>query len=178
MRLKERVALVTGGSGGIGSAICLGLANEGAHVAVHYFRNKGAAQRVAGEIEARGRRAFIYGADLTQQRDVEDLVGAVVECFGRIEILVNAAGSFLAKVLGPYNIYSNCVLPGTIATDLNRDFLSKPGVRESILEVTPLGRLGSPSDIVGAVTYLASGESNWTAGAAIMVDGGRSAEGR
>ena len=55
MRLQNRAALVTGGSGGIGAAICRGLAEEGSDVAVHYFHNAQSAQGVAGEIEAAGR---------------------------------------------------------------------------------------------------------------------------
>ena len=84
----------------------------------------------------------------------------------------------MAKALAAYNIYSNCIMPGTIVTEMNRDILADQGVADDIIRVTPLGRLGDPKDVVGAVIYLASDESAWTTGAAIMIDGGRGAEGR
>ena len=208
---------------------------------------------VAGEIEAEGRQAFTFCADLTKQTDVSRLVMAVVERFGRIDVLINAPGLIvhkeffdltaedidrmhainvkavflpsqmvarvmreqgggkivtlasyssvlipnpkaigyaaskgavlqlvrgMAKALAPYNIYSNCVMPGTIVTEMNRDILANQGVADDIISVTPLGRLGYPKDVIGAVVYLASDESAWTTGAAIMIDGGRGAEGR
>ena len=83
MRLKDRIALVTGGSGGIGSAICLGLAAEGAHVAVQYCHGETAAREVVLGVENRGRRALPLKANLTEPANVADLVKAVVGQFGR-----------------------------------------------------------------------------------------------
>ena len=78
----------------------------------------------------------------------------------------------MATALGPCGITVNAVLPGTIPTDMNRARLADGRIRKSIEDVTPLGRLGLPDDIVGAVIYLASDEANWTTGALLVVDGG------
>jgi gluconate 5-dehydrogenase len=90
--LTGQVALVAGGTGGIGRAICLGLAEFGADVVVvGRSAEKGAA--IAGEIEGTGRRAIALQADLTRPDDVNRLVGTVTETWGQIDILVNSVGT-------------------------------------------------------------------------------------
>jgi NAD(P)-dependent dehydrogenase (short-subunit alcohol dehydrogenase family) len=91
-----------------------------------------------------------------------------------------AAASMLTKAmaaaLAPYKINVNAVLPGTVLTDMNRDRLTADTkLREAIVGATPLGRLGNPEDILGAVLYLASDEAPWTTGAILPVDGGYTA---
>ena len=78
----------------------------------------------------------------------------------------------LAVTLAPYNITVNAVLPGTVPTDINRDVLAEPGVAESIVEATPLKRLGDTSDVSSAVLYLAGPEASWITGSLFVVDGG------
>ena len=90
--LQGRVALVTGGGRGIGRAIALRLAREGADVAVNYRRDADAAAEVVKEIEAMGRRARAYAASVDQVDQCEGMVDAVVADFGGIDILVNNAG--------------------------------------------------------------------------------------
>lgn len=92
MLLEGRVALVTGSSRGIGRAISLGLAREGADIVVNYLKEKEKAEAVVGEIEALGRRACAVQADVSDLRQVENLVENALERFGRIDILVNNAG--------------------------------------------------------------------------------------
>lgn len=77
-----------------------------------------------------------------------------------------------ALALGQYGITVNAVLPGTIETDINRDVLAQAGVAGSIVEATPLGRLGLVDDVAHAVVYLMSDESAWVTGALLAVDGG------
>ncbi|UCD77089.1 MAG: glucose 1-dehydrogenase [Desulfobacterales bacterium] len=92
MKLEKQVALVTGGSRSIGRAIALGLAREGADVAVNYVSNTGEAQSTVHDIEALGRQALAVRADTSKQAEVEAMVNQVWERFGRIDILVNNAG--------------------------------------------------------------------------------------
>jgi 3-oxoacyl-[acyl-carrier protein] reductase len=91
-RLENRVAVVTGASGGIGSRIAAALALEGAAVIVHYWQNADAAARVVAEIEAAGGRARAVGGDLSKPDQAAAVVGAATAAFGRLDILVNNAG--------------------------------------------------------------------------------------
>jgi ketoreductase len=90
-RLEGRTALVTGASRGIGEAISRRFGREGARVALA-ARNEDACRRIAGEIDAAGGEAFAVRCDVTDARSIEDAVAAVVERFGRIDVLVNNAG--------------------------------------------------------------------------------------
>ncbi len=92
IRLDERVALVTGGSRGIGRAIAQSLATTGATVVVNYRGNQAAADETVASIEAAGGKAVAIQADVANAEDVERLFKEVSERFGRIDILVNNAG--------------------------------------------------------------------------------------
>lgn len=92
MRFEGKVALVTGASRGIGRAIALALAAEGADVAVNYAGSEAAAKEVAAEIEAMGRKAFVIQADIASTEASTAMVDAVVKEFGRVDVLVNNAG--------------------------------------------------------------------------------------
>ena len=92
MGLEGRVALVTGGSRGAGRAIALGLAEDGADVAVNYRRDEEAAQATVKEIEALGRRAVAVQADVDDYEQDKAMVDAVVDQLGPVGILVNNAG--------------------------------------------------------------------------------------
>jgi 3-oxoacyl-[acyl-carrier protein] reductase len=95
MRLKEKVALVTGASRGIGRAIALAFAREGADLAVNYLRSDQSAQQVAAEIGGFGRQVGVFRADVSKQEEVERMISLVAEQFGRLDILVNNAGIIL-----------------------------------------------------------------------------------
>jgi len=90
--LKGKVALVTGGSRGIGKAIALSLAKNGANVVVNYSGNEEAAQKVVEEITALGVKAIAYKANVSSSDEVAALVKNTVDEFGSIDILVNNAG--------------------------------------------------------------------------------------
>ena len=97
--LAGRVALVTGGSRGIGQAIALRLAQEGAAVAVGFRARRVAAERVAAQISAEGGRALAVCADLLQPQACQMLVEEAEASLGSVEILVNNAGLSLARLV-------------------------------------------------------------------------------
>lgn len=92
MLLDGKTALVTGASRGIGRAIAIRLASEGAAVAINYAGNIKAAEEVKAVIEAAGGRAMLVQADVADAAAVDGMIKAVVENFGSIDILVNNAG--------------------------------------------------------------------------------------
>ena len=92
MQLEGKVALVTGGSRGIGRAIALLLAKRGADVAINFAGNEAAAQATVDEIKALGRKAIMIKADVAVNTACVAMVDQVVQEFGKIDILVNNAG--------------------------------------------------------------------------------------
>lgn len=89
--MEGRVVLITGASGGIGSAIARACAVERAAVVAHYFRNETAARMVVDEIIRGGGRAMAVGADLTRPKAVERMVETALCAFGQVDVLVNNA---------------------------------------------------------------------------------------
>jgi L-rhamnose 1-dehydrogenase len=256
MGLSSKVALVTGGSRGIGRAICLRLAEAGAAVAVNYHLpetpefgrdNLGDAQDVVDAITASGGKAVAIEADIADRAAVERMIGETVKQFDWLDILVNNAGicpfhdfltmpeelwdrvqsvnlkgaflcsqaaankmveqgrggriisissisalvggglqthytptksgvhslmQSLAIVLGPHGITCNSIMPGAIATDINKDDLSDPEKRAYMERRIPVGRLGEPDDVAGPVVFLASEAARYVNGAALLIDGG------
>ena len=246
MRLKNKVAVVTGATRGIGRAIAERFGQEGARVAV-IGRNEEEGAETVRRIEAAGSQGLFVCANVSDSAQVQAMVDAVVQRWGRIDVLVNNAaicpfmdflempeplweevldvnlkGYFLcsqaiarimvqqgvkgriiavssisaefggsqqahycaskaginlliksmAISLGPYGITCNAVLPGTVETDINREALSDPQVRDYWLKRGPIGGLGKPEDIAGPVLFFASDDSAWCTGSMLVVDGG------
>src|SRR5947208_6018561 len=99
-KLAGKVALVTGGSRGIGAATAERLARDGAHVAIGYASSPDKAEAVVRKLESQGVRAAAFKADQADPAAVRGLVEAVVKRFGRLDILVNNAGVFTMGQLG------------------------------------------------------------------------------
>ncbi len=244
MGSQGRVAVVTGGARGIGRAICLALARQGADLVVADL-NLPAAQELAAEIDALGRRALPLRVDVSRREEVREMVQRVVAAWGRLDILVNNAaicpmapfeeitdeqwartlainlqGPFICsqeavKVMKPRGwgrivtissvagkmgsvrsgadysaskggvialtmciartyarsgITANVVAPGTVYTDLNRNWPQE--ALDDLEQRTPLGYLGEPEDIAAAVAFLASDEARYITGEVLDVNGG------
>jgi 3-oxoacyl-[acyl-carrier protein] reductase len=244
MRLANKVALVTGGSRGIGRGIVVKLASEGAKVVVNYRTNPTAAEEVVELIKEQGGEAVSEQADVSQMAAAQRLIRRAVESYGRLDVLVNNAGTTrdmlimlmkeedwdlvlntnlksafncckaatrimmkqrhgriinvtsvsglvgqagqtnysaskagligftkaLAKELGPRNITVNAVAPGFVYTDLTADLPQE--MKDILLQMTPLGRFGTPEDMANAVAFLASDEAGFITGQILSVDGG------
>ena len=104
MSLKNRVALVTGASRGIGKEIALTLGRAGARVAVSYRTHKLAAQKVVSALQSRGAEGLAIATDVTDAARVKELVDRVVGHFGRLDILVNNVGDFEWKPVADSSI--------------------------------------------------------------------------
>jgi 3-oxoacyl-[acyl-carrier protein] reductase len=128
--LKGRVALVTGGSRGIGRAIAVSLADAGAAVAVNYLEKAAEATQVAEFIRGRGGKAMAVGADVSQGPAVKGMVAAVERELGPIDVLVNNAGLGLVRTVDDL---SEEDFDRTIAVNLKSVFLCTqaviPGMR-------------------------------------------------
>lgn len=92
MKLENKVAIVTGGSGGIGQELCTRLAKEGAKIVVNYRSSKDEAEEVREKVEQIGSQALIVQADLSKVDQINNLVTETISHFGKVDILVNNAG--------------------------------------------------------------------------------------
>jgi 3-oxoacyl-[acyl-carrier protein] reductase len=100
----SRVAVVTGGSGGIGRAVALQLAADGQDVVVAYAGNPDRATEVVAEIAAAGGNATAYGGDISEEADVKALFDHAEETFGGIDVVVNTAGIMLLSALAELDL--------------------------------------------------------------------------
>ena len=92
MRLKDKIAVVTGASRGVGKAVALAFAREGADLIINYATNEAAADQVVREIETLGRKAVKVQGDVAKKEEASAVVQAARDHFGRLDILVNNAG--------------------------------------------------------------------------------------
>ncbi|MEM7191362.1 MAG: 3-oxoacyl-ACP reductase family protein [Pseudomonadota bacterium] len=162
--LEGKVALVTGGSRGIGAAIARALADKGADIAISYASSKAGAEEVVKDLKARGVRAEAYQADQAKSDEVSNLVAATVSHFGRIDILVNNAG---VLVLGEVHDGANDLAEFERMYDVNIR-----GTAAAVRAVAPLmaegGRIISIGSVVGESTPFA-GAADYSATKAALL---------
>jgi 3-oxoacyl-[acyl-carrier protein] reductase len=122
-RLKDKVALVTGSSRGIGAAIAMRLAADGANVAINYANNRDAADEVVQKISDLGAKASAFKANVTSEADIRQLIEQVIKTFGKLDILVNNAGVIERKPISQidmahYERIFNTNVKGVVATTI------------------------------------------------------------
>ncbi|MER6139199.1 3-oxoacyl-ACP reductase family protein [Streptomyces sparsogenes] len=140
MTLDGKAALVTGGSRGIGEAVALGLAEEGADVALTYHSNKERAASVVDRIKALGRRAWAVQADSADPEAVREAVAGAAAEFGRLDILVNNAG---AGVLGPVGDLTLEDVDRVLAVNVRAPFLAAQAAAQHLGEGGRIINIGS-----------------------------------
>jgi 3-oxoacyl-[acyl-carrier protein] reductase len=247
MRLKDKVAIVTGAAKGLGRVFAIGLAKEGAKIMAVTRKDLANLEKTVTEIGSFGGVAKALQADVSIEKDAKRIAEETFKSFGRIDILVNCAAIYdglvrksfteidpnewdqvlavnvkgpwlctrgvfpymkqqgkgkiinlssevfftgshgfihyvaskggvigltraLAIELGPHNININAVAPGFTDTEASR---SLADVTKYDVSKTPLKRLEQPNDLLGAVVFLASDESDFITGQTLLVDGGR-----
>lgn len=125
-------------------------------------------QAAANQMKAQGR-----GGAIVAISSISALVGGEMQThYTPTKAAVHSLMQSCAIALGRYGIRCNSVMPGTIATDINKDDLADPAKRTRMESRIPLGRLGRPDDIADVVVFLASERARYVTGAALLVDGG------
>ncbi|MCD6304133.1 MAG: 3-oxoacyl-ACP reductase FabG [Planctomycetes bacterium] len=151
LHLKDKVALVTGGSRGLGRAICLAFAAEGARVVVNYRRSADRAAEVVGLITERfGVDALAVAADVSREADILDMYRLVEERFGHPDVLVNNA-AVLAS--GPVTSYTEQEWNRIFQVNVTGAFLA---TREFVRRLLAAGRSGRIVNIVSQAAFLGS----------------------
>ena len=162
-RLTDHVALVTGASRGIGRAIALALAADGAEVVVNYANSPEAAEAVVAEIQAQGGKAWSHRANVAQEDEVEAMIKAVMETSGRLDVLVNNAGITRDGLLMRMKTAD---WQSVIDLNLTGVFLCTRAVSRSMLKARQ-GRIINITSVVGLMGN--PGQANYSAAKAGVI---------
>jgi 3-oxoacyl-[acyl-carrier protein] reductase len=149
MKLRGKIALVTGASRGIGRAIAISLAKEGAFVAVNYARNADAANQVVESIRAEGSDAIAVKADISDTVAVDRMVAEVTEKHGEVDVLVNNAGVWRG---GPLHRMGSADWDKVLDTNLKGMLICTRAVLKSMLNKGG-GKIINISSVIGIVGY-------------------------
>ncbi len=158
-----RVALVTGGGRGIGRAVALRLANEGANVAISYRSNDASAEEAAEEVRAAGAECEVFKGDVASPEDVKALFERVGDAFGRIDILVNNAGLTRDNLMMRMKEEE---FDDVIATNLKGTYLCTRAALRPMIRAR-WGRIVNVSSVVGLVGN--AGQANYAASKAGII---------
>lgn len=176
--LTGKVAVVTGGGDGIGKGCCMALAAAGASVVVSDV-NLDKAEAVAREINNSHGIAMAVKCNVLDDTDLSALIETAVESFGTVNILVNNAGMGGGGKENPFDIdiaYVERIYQANVFAPLRLCQLAVPEMSRSgygsIVNITPIKRLGEVSDIAQAVLFFASPASSWISGQILFVNGG------
>ncbi len=159
----QRVALVTGGSRGIGRAIALNLGAAGTKVAVNYLAREDAAQEVVEAITRQGGEAMAFQGDVTRAEDVEALIKGVENAWGAIDVLVNNAGTIKDSLLIRMSVDD---FDNVVALNLRGTFLCTRLVLRDMLR-NRWGRVVNIGSVVGIAGNV--GQSNYAASKAAVI---------
>jgi 3-oxoacyl-[acyl-carrier protein] reductase len=162
-KLQDKVALVTGASRGIGRAIALALAGEGAKVVVNYARSSEAAEEVVTEISTRGGEAIALRADVSQEQEVDSLIKSTLAKFARIDVLVNNAGITRDSLLMRMKLED---WQAVIALNLTGVFLCTRAVTKPMLKQRS-GRIINITSVAGQMGN--PGQANYSAAKAGVI---------
>ncbi len=133
--MKQKTAIVTGGSGGIGKAICRRLASDGMNVVVHFGSNRAAAQEVVAEITAASGNAVAIQANVADESDTQKLFAETIEKFGKVDVVVASAGLGVFGSIGESTLQD---FEDAVAVNLRGAFLT---MREAARRLTDSGRI-------------------------------------
>jgi acetoacetyl-CoA reductase len=161
--LKDKVAIVTGGSRGIGSAISKELAKQGVKIVLNYNSNSEAAEKMVAEIRELGSDAYAVQADVSIAADAEKLVSEAVNHFGRLDILVNNAGITRDSTFKKLSLEDwNKVIDVNLSSVYNTTSVALPHLLDS-----DAGRVVNISSIIGQAGGF--GQTNYAAAKAGMI---------
>ena len=160
---EGRVAVVTGGGRGIGRAVAVRLANEGANVAISYRSNDTAAEEVAQEVRTAGARCEIFKGDVASPGDVDALFKGVGEAFGPVEILINNAGLTRDNLMMRMK---ESEFDEVLSTNLKGTYLCTRAALRPMIRAR-WGRIVNVSSVVGLVGN--AGQANYAASKAGII---------
>jgi 3-oxoacyl-[acyl-carrier protein] reductase len=154
-RLSGKVALVTGSGTGIGQALAVRFAREGARVGINYHQNADGAQHTLEEVRAEGGEGEIFGADLRTADSARGVVERTADHFGRLDILVNNSG---ITSWGPFLEYTEAAFDDVLDTNLKGSYFASQAAARRFIAQESRGRIVLISSLVGvnAVQYLSA----------------------
>jgi glucose 1-dehydrogenase len=144
MKLDGQVALVTGGSGGIGQAIAIRLAEEGADIVINYRSSLDEAKETQEKVEAAGRQGLLVKADLSKVGDIQHLVAESVQHFGKLDILINNAG---VQKEAPFGEITEADYDLVMQVNIKGAFFAAQELVKHLLETQHTGRIINISSV-------------------------------